>query len=95
MGFKSAKQFSKQFCKYFGFRPQKSLVEIRLSCIVEVVVLNPELSGYEIAWEVGLRDEKALYNFLVRHSGTSLTELRNAISVYNDTKFPGKKRVIK
>ncbi len=79
MGFETSKQFSKQFLNYFGVRPGRVLGRARLIYIIELIRLKPELSGYEVARESGLRDEKALYDFLVCHSGLSFSQLRERL----------------
>ncbi len=76
VGFESGKIFSEQFLKHFGQRPLRILVHIKLIYILELISIEPEISGYEIAYKTGLKDEKALYDFLSRHAQITISELR-------------------
>lgn len=80
MGFDSVRDFSRRLCSFFCQPPIRVLIQTRLTCILYITARNPGLSGYEVAIEVGLKDEKALYDFLVHHGKTTLSELRNQVN---------------
>jgi transcriptional regulator GlxA family with amidase domain len=63
----------------YGCSPKRVLRRVRYQTIRECIVRNPDMTGYGIALESGLRDEQALYKFLSSHYGTGLKELRNEI----------------
>lgn len=65
--------------KVYGKPPKVFLRNTRYKLLIKYLEDNPELSGYFLAREVGLSDEKALYKFLSRHYSTTLTQLRNEI----------------
>lgn len=48
---------------------------VLVACLTE----DPDLTGYYLAREIGLSDDKALYKFLSSHYDTTLTKLRNEI----------------
>jgi transcriptional regulator GlxA family with amidase domain len=76
-GFTSGRQFARQYLRCYHEHPKKSIQLARLNRIIDVILFQPDRSGYEIAWEAGLEDEKALYDFLHYHTGLILTELRD------------------
>lgn len=63
----------------YGYSPKQVLRRVRYKKIRECIVREPDMTGYGIAVESGLRDEQALYKFLTSHYGTGLKELRNEI----------------
>ena len=80
MGYHSADGFSRKYFRHFHERPGKALETARVVRILDLILLKPELSGYEIAWEVGLEDEKALHSFLTYHTGMNLNDLRTHVN---------------
>jgi methylphosphotriester-DNA--protein-cysteine methyltransferase len=63
----------------FGKSPKKILREMRFSIIIKCLNEDLEMTGYCVALEAGLKDEKALYKFLSTHFDTSLTTIRKEI----------------
>jgi len=80
MGYHSADGFSRIYFRRFNERPVKAIETARVLRILDLILLQPDLSGYEIAWETGLEDEKALYSFLIYHTGMNLNELRTLMN---------------
>jgi hypothetical protein len=76
MGYRSLETFSRHYFRRFHIRPGQALKTTRLNHILYLILFRPKLSGYEIAWESGLVDEKALHGFLTYHIGKNLTEIR-------------------
>lgn len=73
----------------YGCSPKRVLRRVRYQTIRECIVRDPDMTGYGIAVESGLRDEQALYKFLSSHYGIGLKELRNEIwSEHNGTSKP-------
>lgn len=62
-----------------GNSPKLLLRKRRYTVLVKSLKKDPEITGYCLAREVGLSDEKSLYKFLSSHYETSLTQLRNGI----------------
>ncbi|CAN5701956.1 hypothetical protein BH23THE1_BH23THE1_30670 [soil metagenome] len=65
--------------KEHGHSPKILLRKRRYIVLVKCLTKDPELSGYYLAREIGLRDEKGLYKFLLSHYETTLTQLRENI----------------
>ncbi len=57
----------------------KLLSEMRITYIRTLWINDPGLSAYKVARHAGLRDEKALYQFLQTRIGYGSRELRNEI----------------
>lgn len=74
MKFNSSKYFSRKFRNAFGDRPKTKLIEIRINRFHHLINENLEISCYEIALELGLRDQVALNRFINRHTGKPPTE---------------------
>lgn len=79
MGYDSARTFTHVFKKQFGIPPYEAIIEERLGCIRGIVAADSNLETLEIAKKAGLRNEKALYNFLRRHAKTTLSALRHEL----------------
>lgn len=77
---KSKEWFTRHYFKWCRERPKKVINKTRLLRIYDLLDKDSDLSGFELAWQVGLDDEKALYEFLTYHTGMNLTELKNCIS---------------
>lgn len=77
MGFSCSKKFSRAFRNHFGVRPKSRLIELRVKKFLELIEENPETGSYEIAVEIGLRDEIALSKFIKRHTGKSPSIWKN------------------
>lgn len=77
MDFRSTKQFSRTFRNHFGARPKTRLIELRVEKFFDLLKETPEMSCYEIAVNLGLRDEIALSKFIKRHTGKSPTKWKN------------------
>lgn len=77
MEYKSANYFSRSFRNYFGKRPKSKLIEIKLHRFFELIENQPEMSCFEIAGELGLKDEVNLNKFIMRHTSKSPTKWKN------------------
>jgi AraC-like DNA-binding protein len=77
MNYNSPKYFSRKVRNHFGERPKSILIRIRIAKFVQMLSNNPNISSYEIAQEIGLRDEIALNKFINRHTGKSPSEWKN------------------
>ena len=86
MGYHSADWFSRKYFRHFHERPVKAIETARVLRILDLILLQPGLSGYEIAWEVGLEDEKALHSFLTYHTGMNLNDLRTHVNGSSSSK---------
>lgn len=71
-------EFSRMFKKVHRQAPKEALIQIRTSMLLLFLVQNPTLKHYEVARTFGLRDEKALYDYLKYHRDHSPTELKAA-----------------
>ena len=77
MQFNSSKHFSRTYRNHFGERPKTRLIKIRINMFLKMIKRNPEIGCYEIAREIGLRDEVALNKFIKRHTGKPPSEWKN------------------
>lgn len=76
MGYAKSKLFSRHFIRFFKSSPQKVLIRVRVASILHN--LNSNKNSYrKIAWKHSFTDEKALYNFIKRHTKHSPTEIKN------------------
>jgi len=67
-GFKNAKKFSRQFRNRYCIRPKKKMNPIKIKKAIELLA-EGMASNYEIALEVGKKDEKALNTFFKQQTG--------------------------
>lgn len=74
MQYSSSKYFSRKFRNFFGVRPKSMLIKLRVTKFHSLIKDDSEISCYEIAQEIGLRDEVALNRFIKRHTGKPPTE---------------------
>lgn len=72
----SRRWLCKAMKKVYGHPPKVIIRKIRYEMILDCMDEDPEISGYCLAKEVGMSDEKALYKFLSVHFDSSLTQLR-------------------
>ncbi len=79
MGYDSAKYFSRLFRNHYAVRPKEVLVDRKLQRFREFVESSPHAIHYEIANELGFRDEASLYKFVKRHTGKSPSEWKKQI----------------
>ena len=77
MQYSSSKHFSRTFRSHFGERPKSRLIQLRVERFYSLIKENPEISCYEIALEIGLKDEIALNKFIKRHTGKPPNEWKN------------------
>ena len=75
MGYNSVQNFTYHFIKYYGDRPHKYLVYIRLESIISELRNNCK-SNLQIARDHSLPEEKALNNFTNYYLGHSPTDLK-------------------
>lgn len=85
MSYSSPKYFSRKFRNHFGIRPKYKLIELRVNRFFEIIKNDPSLSCYEIAFQLGLRDEIALNKFIKRHTGKPPSKWKKGI-VNQDSK---------
>jgi methylphosphotriester-DNA--protein-cysteine methyltransferase len=76
VGYECAKRFSDAFRNEFGKRPQPVLIAHRTHRAIELL-WDGELSNYEIARKLKLRNEKGLYQFVKQHTDHLPTEIKN------------------
>ncbi len=62
------KIFSRLFRNHFGFRPKLMMNKLKIEKAVELLA-DGEMSNYEVAHEIGKKDEKALYSFFKQQTG--------------------------
>jgi len=77
MGFDTPRNFSNSYRKHFGLRPIEVLIEISVRCIMEYIHTFPNEKMYCVALEYGFENEGALYKFIKRHTGKSITQLKS------------------
>lgn len=69
MGYSSPKKFSRLFRNHSRRRPKKVMIETKTQKAIRLLSDKNKLSNYEIAREIGKRDEQALFHFLKRETG--------------------------
>lgn len=74
MKFNCPKYFSRTFRNHYMKRPKEKLIQLKMEKFFELIKEEPEISCYEIALEIGLRDEIALNRFIKRHTGKPPTK---------------------
>ncbi|MBD3615528.1 MAG: AraC family transcriptional regulator [Gracilimonas sp.] len=77
MNYNSSKYFSRRFRNHYQARPKLKLIEFRLEKFCELIKEKSEISCYEIAFELGLKDDIALNKFIKRHTGKPPREWKN------------------
>jgi transcriptional regulator GlxA family with amidase domain len=68
--YSSSKLFSRKFRNHFGIRPITIIKKLKVKIAINLLK-NTQLSNYEIALEIGKRDEQALYHFIKQQTGNS------------------------
>jgi len=91
LGFTSENYFSQVFRDYFEECPSLVLQQVKLKGIREYMANNPDDIFYSVARELGFANDQALYKFVKRHTGKSLTELKKECQkgvskIYNSIK---------
>lgn len=76
MHFSSEKYFSRVFRNHFGVRPKKVITEKKLLKIKQCFSEEPYEIFYCSAKKLGFADDQALYRFVKRHTGKSLTQMK-------------------
>lgn len=69
MGYKNEKRFSLLFRNCHGKRPKKTMDQMKARKAIELLSDDNEMSCYEVAREIGKRDEHALFHYIVRMTG--------------------------
>lgn len=77
MNYRCPKYFSRKFRNNFGTRPKTKLIQLRIEKFFELINTNKEISCYEIALELGLKDEVAVNKFIKRHTGKPPSKWKN------------------
>src|SRR5690554_364273 len=91
LSYSSEKYFSRVFRDHYGKRPSLVLQQVKLKGIREYMANNPDDIFYSVARELGFANDQALYKFVKRHTGKSLTELKKECQkgvskIYNSIK---------
>jgi transcriptional regulator GlxA family with amidase domain len=81
----SSKKFSRLFRNRYGVRPIVVIKKLKLR-IATALLMENDLSNFEIAREIGKRDEQALYHFFVQQTGNSPSFYRKKIREKNQVK---------
>ena len=76
MGYSSEKYFSRIIRNHYGKRPKEVIKEVKLQAIKQKITNNPEEIFYAIAKELGFANDQALYKFVKRYTGQSLTSVK-------------------
>ncbi|TYP93624.1 AraC-type DNA-binding protein [Fodinibius salinus] len=79
VGYECSKKFSNVFRNEFGKRPQPVLISFRTRKAI-ALVRKSNLSNYEIAQKLKLRNEKGLYQFVKEQTGHSPTAIQNMVA---------------
>jgi methylphosphotriester-DNA--protein-cysteine methyltransferase len=69
-------EFSRLFKKVFDMSPKKMFHLVRVDSIMVYLAQHPNAKHYEVAIRFGLRDEKALYDYLKYHRNASPSEVK-------------------
>lgn len=69
MGFRSTRSFSESFQEHFGEKPVRALVKLKLNKATDMLHKNSNILHYQVAREIGLANEQALYKFIKFHTG--------------------------
>lgn len=77
VGYDCPKKFSSDYRNHYKRRPKKDMIHYKLNKAIELIKTNPELSLYEVALEVGKKDEKSLHAFFKRNSYKHPSYYRN------------------
>ena len=77
MGYSSVKYFSRSFRNKYKVRPKQFLINLKVARFKSLIKEDPSISCFELALEIGLRDEKALNKFIVRHTGKAPRKCKN------------------
>jgi len=75
-------EFSRSFKKSFDMTPKMMFHSVRVDSIMVYLSQHPGVKHYEVAIRFGLRDEKALYDYLKYHHNASPSEVK-AFSLEN------------
>jgi AraC-like DNA-binding protein len=67
-GYNDVKKFSRLFRNHFGIRPKKLMNRIKLEIAINLLS-EGKSSNYEIARDIGKKDEKVLYTFFKQQTG--------------------------
>lgn len=67
--YENTKKFSRQFRNLTGRRPREVMIEIKVKRAINLLSNGAGLSNYEIALQIGKRDEQALFHFIKGQTG--------------------------
>ncbi|KPP99598.1 MAG: ArsR family transcriptional regulator [Bacteroidetes bacterium HLUCCA01] len=81
--------FSRRYRRIHGQTAKHALKQERFKHIARLMKENPQAKNYEIACDLGFRDEKALYDYVRYHSNRTPTDLR--LEIITDPEVPSKK----
>lgn len=72
-------EFSRQFRRKNGVSAKDRLRELKFGAINDYFFDQPEARYYEVAYDLGFRDEKALYDYVRYHHKCSPTDYKKKV----------------
>lgn len=76
MGYPSTSSFSDKFRNHFKVRPKKEIIRIKKERAIDLLSGSEDTSCYEVALEIGKKDEGELNKFMNRHTEEPPTYFR-------------------
>lgn len=72
-------EFSRKFKRYYGESAKECFHRIKMKTIENHFSAQPDAKYYEVACDLGFRDEKALYDYVRYHKKCSPTSYKNQV----------------
>lgn len=69
-------QFSRMFARHYGENAKDALARFKLNLISKHFLENQGAKHFEIAYDLGFKDEKALYDYIRYHTNESPTQYK-------------------
>ncbi len=82
LGYSSVSYFSRVFRDCHGERPSLVYQQVKLNGVKKYLINNPDVIFHSVALEFGFANDQALYKFVKRHTGNSLTELKRELELF-------------
>ena len=76
VGYDSSKYFSRKIRDAYGELPKEMIIRKKLEQIEDILCHSEDQIYYSIALDLGFKNDVALYKFLKRHTGKSITEYK-------------------
>jgi len=76
MGYSNSNLFALHYRKVFAQKCKQAMVKIRLEKAIQIMRITPSVKCFEVANQIGLPDELALYKYFKRHLHNSPTFYR-------------------